>query len=359
MKLLTFLFATVPYFLFSQITISNSDFSDGGDVSYVSTASDLTIDFSATGANQNWDYSSLVSTGQVLKEYATLDGASFLVGFTFGDFAGLNYQASNYTASDALPLDQLNQILPVEISDIRQFSKNTNDSITSVGLSITVSGTEIPFKSDTIETRYKFPLNFGDVYDSRGYSNVDMNPVYNGIWRQYRQRHSEVDGWGTITTPFGSFEALRVHHTINESDSLYVDLFGFASWVELPIPVAHQYEWIAAGELEPVLRISTSVIAGNETVTTVEYKDNNLSANLNELTESIRIYPNPVNEVLYIEGVKAKVEYSVYTVAGEKVMDGVFMPGKNSIDIHGVKIGSYLLKVSDEDKLATKVFVKK
>ena len=63
--------------------------------------------------------------------------------------------------------------------------------------------------------------------------------------------------------------------------------------------------------------------------------------------------------MLYIEGVKAKVEYSVYTVAGEKVMDGVFMPGKNSIDIHGVMIGSYLLKVSDEDKLATKVFVKK
>jgi len=359
MKLFTFLFATIPFFLFSQITISNSDFSDGGDVSYVSTASDLTIDFSTTGANQNWDYSSLVSTGQVFKEYATLDDVSFLVGFTFGDFAGLNYQASNYTASTALPLDQLNQILPVEISDIRQFSKNTNDSITSVGLSITVSGTEIPFKSDTIETRYKFPLNFGDVYDSRGYSNVDMNPVYNGIWRQYRQRHSEVDGWGTITTPFGSFEALRVHHTINESDSLYVDIFGFASWVELPIPVAHQYEWIAVGEKEPILRISTTVILGNETVTTIEYKDNDLSASLNELEESIQVYPNPTIQTLYIEGVKATAEYTVYNIVGDQIITGAFMPGKNSIDVQSLIAGTYLLKVSNGDKTSTKTFVKK
>jgi len=359
MKLLTLLFAILPISLFSQITLSNSDFSDGGDVSYVSTAVDPAIDFSITGSNQNWDYSNLVSTGQTLKEYATLDGASFLVGFTFGTFASFNYQATNFVPSNALPLDQLNQILPVEISDIRQFSKNTNDSITSVGLSITVSGTEIPFKSDTIETRYKFPLNFGDVYDSRGYSNVDMNPVYNGIWRQYRQRHSEVDGWGTITTPLGSFEVLRVHHTINESDSLYVDLFGSASWVELPIPVAHQYEWIAVGEKEPVLRISTTVILGNETVTTIEYKDNDLSASLNESEESIQVYPNPTNQTLYIEGVKATAEYTVYNIVGDQIITGAFMPGENSIDVQSLIAGTYLLKVSFGDKIDTKTFVKK
>ena len=67
---------------------------------------------------------------------------------------------------------------------IYQFSKKTTDSITSIGYAVSVSGTEVPFKSDTIETRYKFPLNYGDQYSSRGYSLMDLNPVYNGVLKQ-------------------------------------------------------------------------------------------------------------------------------------------------------------------------------
>ena len=68
-------------------------------------------------------------------------------------------------------------------------------------LVVDIEGNEVPVKSDTIETRYKFPLQYGDAYSSRGYTHLDMNPFYNGIWVQYRQRSSLVDGWGSITTP--------------------------------------------------------------------------------------------------------------------------------------------------------------
>lgn len=356
MKLLLLLL--LPLSIFSQISLNNDDFSDGGDVVYVSTATNPALDFTSTGTNQNWDFSGLLSTGQKVKEYSLLDGASFLVNVTFGNFAGSDYQATNYTSSSAIPLDQISGFLPVSITDIFQFSKNTVDSITSVGLSMTVSGTEVPFKSDTVETRYKFPLQYGDVYNSRGYSNVDLNPVYNGIWRQYRQRYSEVDGWGTVTTPFGSFDVLRLHHTINEQDSLFVDFFGTATWIELPSPVVHEYEWIAQGQKEPILKVVTSEVGGNETITSIEYKDNS-SANLNELKNNVSLHPNPVSELIVVSGVNSHAEYDIFDVSGRVVQSGILLSSFPNINVSNLSEGKYMVYIDQGGLIVVKSIVKK
>ena len=90
-------------------------------------------------------------------------------------------------------------------------------------------------------------------------------------WRQRRKRTTQVDGWGEITTPYGTFSALRIHHRIVESDSIRVSVGGFNNWVGIPIPVAHEYEWRAVGEKEPILVIKTNEISGGENVTAIEY----------------------------------------------------------------------------------------
>ncbi len=91
----------------------------------------------------------------------------------------------------------------------------TADSVTSVGYSMVINNNEIPYKSDTIEKNYDFPIQFGNTTYSRGYTKTDMNPVYNGILKQHRVHSSSVDGWGSITTPYGTFNALRIKHEIN------------------------------------------------------------------------------------------------------------------------------------------------
>src|SRR5690606_27842121 len=76
-------------------------------------------------------------------------------------------------------------------------------------------------------------------------------------------------GWGQITTPYGTFDAIRVQHYITESDSINFE----GNWFGIPVPDSYIYEWLATGEKEPILRIRTSEIGGNEVVTAVEYKD--------------------------------------------------------------------------------------
>src|SRR5574343_275353 len=272
MKILLLLVSIVVYtYATSQITLTKDDFATGGDTVRMSQATDPTIDFASTGAAYTWDFSNLTVNNQIIKDFRSMSVALTFVQFLFGPFASTKYQASYYIESTALPIAQLTSFLPVTIGNLFAFSRRSADSLTSIGYSMVVSGNDVPFKSDTIETRYDFPLNFGNTHFSRGYTLVDFNPILDAKWNQHRTITTEVDGYGSITTPYGTFNALRIKHDITESDSLYYTFpFIGATWIPLPIPSSHEYEWWTNGEKEPILRITTNDILGNETVNSIE-----------------------------------------------------------------------------------------
>jgi hypothetical protein len=345
-----------PFAAYSQITLTSQDFGDAGDTAVMSTTTDMGIDFATTGANQTWDYSGLVAESQHLVEYYDMSNLSFLVSVVYGAFAATDYQASYYMPNSDLPLDQVGSFLPVPIDNIFQFSKKTADSITSVGFALDVDGNEVPFKSDTIETRYKFPLNYNDIYSSKGYTEMDMNPIADFNWVQSRERNSVVDGWGSITTPYGTFDALRIKHIISEVDSVRMDVFGNMMWIPIPIPDSYIYEWWTNGETEAILRIETNDVFGNEVVSNIEYKDFYLGiAQVDETELDVRVYPNPASEVLLVKGVSQKSKYQIIDVMGKEVLSGDM---NGLIDIHELTPGSYRLMVLDGSTQGLVGFIK-
>lgn len=280
----------------AQITLTVADFGTSGDTVRISQAPANGLDFTTTGANFTWDFSSLTATSQYLKEYKPIGFASLLVFGTYGPIAPTNYRASYFNPTNDLPLDQLSQFLPVSLSDLNQYTKRMTDSITSLGYSISVNGQGVPFKSDTIETRYKLPLNYNDYHYSRGYTFIDLNPVIDFKIKQYRQRTTNVDGWGTIITPKGTFQALRVRHDIAEIDSVYQTFFGAGQWFGTPPIQRTEYEWFANGEKEWVLKATET----NGNVNQVEYQEDylGLDASIVQKDFNVRIGPNPVmNEI--------------------------------------------------------------
>lgn len=343
-----------------QIALNNSDFSDANDTVRISNAlPDPGIDYMTTGPNQNWDFSFLTAQSQTLLQYNDPGSSSFLVQVQFGSFASSQYQATNYIENNDIPIDQIGGFLPINITAVYGYSKNSADSITSLGYSMDIDGFEVPIQSDTIETRYKFPLNYNDSYSSKGYTYLDMNPIYNGIWIQHRQRYSVVDGWGSITTPFGTFDVLRVKHTINENDSIYADLFGSPMWIGLPIPESNIYEWIANGEKEPILRITTSTVFGNESITDVTYRDNylGLGASLSELDLDVKTYPNPVSDELHIELNETGATYRLIGLHGLVLKKGI-ITHSTILSLKDIPSGSYILHIDLDNRRAIVPVVK-
>lgn len=346
----------------SQITLTKDDFATGGDTVRMSQTADPTIDFASTGAAYTWDFSGLTVNSQLVKDFRSMSGAPTFVQFLFGPFAPSKYQASYYIESTALPIAQLTSFLPVSIDNLFAFTRRSADSLTSVGYSMVVSGNDVPFQSDTIETRYDFPLAFGNTHFSRGYTLVDFNPILDAKWNQHRTRTTEVDGYGSITTPFGTFNALRIRHDITESDSLYYTFpFIGATWIPIPIPTSHEYEWWTNGQKEPILRITTNELLGNETVTAIEYRDidRHLDAGINELEIAMDIFPNPAQNELFIATLQPMKSIEVINSSGERVLSVEANGTKETIQLSGLASGAYQVIVKSESGLGIKSFIKR
>lgn len=359
MKLLVLFLLSLTGVAFGQITLTDQHFSGANESFVISTTTDPSIDYSTTGANTTWNFSSLVATGQ--KGYSTnpMSSAALYSQLIFGSFAPLAYKATYFASTTDLPLAQLTTALPVSIQDISLFTKKTATAITSVGYELLINGQGIAVKSDTIEKRYALPLNFGDTYNSRGYTALDMNPIYNAQWRQHRSRSSVVDGYGTITTPFGSFSALRIKHEITENDSIYLAIGGTTGfWLPLPIPVAYEYEWRAVEEKEPILLIKTSSTLGTETVTAIEYRDQFLGLGIAENNAEVSVGPNPANDQLHVASAALIEQWSLMNSDGRVVHAANHADNLLAIDLSQLATGEYHLVLVTAKGISYQKFIK-
>jgi hypothetical protein len=324
-----------------------SDFPNAGDTIRFSYASNQVINYETAGEGLIWDFSGLTADSQHVKLFKAMNDASLNVILSFGSFAPIKYRASYFNENSDLPIDQLSQFLPVEISDINTYTKSIPDSITALGYSIKVDGQTVPFQSDTIETKYKFPLNFASTYSSRGYTSVDFNPIADFKFKQYRKRNSQVDGSGTLITPLGSFEVLRIKHVIQETDSVYQTFFGTGFWIGIPPTLTTEYEWFANGKKDALLKIVEIDVNGNSQIRSIEYQDiyRDLTSSISEVKNDIEVYPTLTEDKININSPEEISEFEIWDSQGKIELKGLLNDSNASINISELNLGLYFLKL--------------
>ena len=112
----------------------------------------------------------------------------------------------------------------------------------------------------------------------------------------------------------------------------------------------------------------------NDTIVSEESKysftivgDRNLVANfvstesIEELTSSLRIYPNPVNDELIIEAEVEIDEVSIFDIYGriQNLSNSATQQLGNSIDVSGLNSGVYFVVIKTNENIVTKRFMKK
>jgi len=335
--------------LSAQPVLNQANFSGANEAYVYSTATDPQIDYSSTGGNFTWDFSYLVPDGQTGFNNRPMSQASALSNIFFGPFAYQQYQASYFAKTTDIPIDQLTAALPITIDEISRFTKNASGAITSVGYEFVISGQGIAAKSDTIETRYALPLEYGDTYNSRGYTKLDMNPIYDAQWLQHRYRESAVDGYGTVITPWGTFTALRVHHRIEEVDSFYVNYNGSGFWIPIPVPESHEYEWRSVDDKEPVMLVKTSVVLGQEVVTAINYRDDYNALGLEEESILLNVFPNPTTDLIQVQSDSELLSWNLIDTKGRIVMNGAANGTSVSISVKDIESGNYVVLIETQN----------
>jgi hypothetical protein len=337
-----------------QIVISESDFAVPGDTVRISVSDQTTNDPMLTGSGITWDYSSLVANSQFIREFTSIGFSP--VQFTFGVFAPQDYQASYFIPENTLPVDQLNGFLPVSLSDPRSYQKSSIDSITKVGFSVKVSGLDVAFKSDTIETKYKFPMAFQQTFSTRGYTFIDLNPAADFKIKQHRSITSTVDGFGQLILPFGTFEVLRLKREITEIDSIYQTFFGTGTWIGTPPIQSVEYEWIGQNNKEVLLKIVVANANGTDQIRTIEFQDIylGLDAGLidNELIASV--YPNPTNDEVQITCNSIVNKITLFDFKGNLVNQQVGINANSlNVNLAAYLPGIYFIAIESGDGFKT------
>lgn len=250
---------------FSQITITSSDMPVAGDTARRTVvATTVGLNYQATGANQTWNFTNLRYQSQQVDTFLSVSSTNFLYALFFSNLPFNQNRANVATSGTAFPSNPL-----ITITDPYNFYYRSSSSYQQVGLGATFQGIPLPVAYTQKDKIYEFPLNFGDVDTSVSAWNISLpSLIYYG---SNQTRINQVDGWGTLNTPYGSYQALRVKTTLIASDTIALDSINFGLSIDRPL--TREYKWLVNGEIVPVLQVTTTEIFGIEIISSILFRD--------------------------------------------------------------------------------------
>ena len=330
----------------SQVTIDDSDMPQIGDTLRVSLTNLVPVDYARTAMDTAWDFSALEALTQRVDTFINPNQTPQLYWIWF---------TPNVTANLALPLRS--GLFPgVAITDGFNFFKNDATGYKDLGGAVSFQGIPIPGKFDVPDKYYAFPMTAGSSWNSTSFFSIPLQGI--AYLSSQRVRTSVVDGWGTLKTPFGTFQTLRVKSMLYEYDSVYIDS------LQAGFPIVRnitEYKWLAKGSGIPVLQINDEM-----GVATAVYRDSTrstLSIRTVEKSLTLKIYPNPAQTSLKITLpiTNELVRLTITSVQGNLVMEKrIQLKGEDSItiDLASLRSGIYLVKIRAGEKMYHGKFIK-
>ena len=329
---------------FSQITIESIDLPQPGQEYYRSTAINVNIDLTQTGANQLWDYRNLQRDARDTMIYHTVSQTPFAYQFKFNNPIQPNYYS---TEAKHTPDVSLGGVL--EMTNNYLFSKNSTSSWTEVGIGTTVSGVPFPTQYTDTKTKLALPVNYLDA-NTDNFSYLMSIPTF-GAQGQDGTLSYTVDGWGIIRTPGGSFEALRVKTEYTQTDTIYISLLNMG----LRIPSSQiTYEWYAKAEGYPVLTVTDQL---GQLVSAEFVDDMTVGIDKTTLAQNDYLFPNPTNNTLNLALIETDLQVVILDVSGNKVYTSPQKSPKQ-IDVSFLSNGIYFVKYWNKSSHSVLQFVK-
>ena len=345
----------------AQITITSADMPVVNDTIRLSVTNNIQGKNPAlTGANYVWDYSMLTPNSQKIDTFFSVASTPLAYQYYFNNSISYpSYKASfairgpNFTMPPIVPI-------PLSITEVFNYSKNSVSKFENVGFGSKINGLPSSTRNNPIDVEYIFPLNYLDSNISNSYWSINIPTV--AYYGQSMNRVSTVDGWGSLTTPLGTFNVLRVKSILTKVDTFYMDTLGVGTKFNRPIEI--EYKWLANGMSVPILKIITN----GGVVSSIQYRDTYRVVGIEEYKniEDVMVYPNPTNGMVNImfSAIKSsKLNYTVKDVSGKAVLTNTVNTqiGNNNfiIDLakQNISKGVYFVELKVDNEVITQKII--
>lgn len=327
----------------SQITITQTDMPSANDTIRYSNAAINSITFtpSQTGSNYNWNFSSLTSNSQSVYQYKNSLNTSYF--FYFINKIGLK-------TADSIGIST------IQLKNVYSFYTKNSTVFKTEGQGYSYNN--IPLANSYVDDDeiYQFPLQYGDHDSSTYYFDYNLSAYTTYIdYAQNGSRVNDVDGWGSITTPFATYSnVLRVKTTIYSHDTITV--LGFPLITNRK---TIEYKWLSKTEKIPVLEISGTLIGQNYSINTIKYRNNvpiiSSTRELDKESFNISVFPNPCEDKLNIYSSISDLNYKIFDVLGVQKLIGVIQANE-IINTQSLNPGVYFISTYTSSNKPVKSF---
>jgi hypothetical protein len=311
----------------SQVTITATDMPKPGDTLRTSVTAILEgIDYQATGENFTWDFTGLTVMYQRIDTFVSVASTPMIYQAVFNN----QFIFPDYKATVAKKIQEFGLIPNMQITDSYQFFKESTGDYREVGAGVTIAGAALPIMYQQIDTLYRFPLQYGNSDSAHSSFNIDVPDL--GYVGFIKKRVNHADGWGTLITPYGEYQALRVKTEMEEYDTIFIDSLNTG----FPLNrVYTEYKWFANGFCLPLLQVNEEAL-----MVTAAYVDS-VRTNFVGVGEqqsqdefNFNVFPNPASEYISISYEllnPSRVDIAIYSIYGKEVKKVM-----NSIQDHGL-----------------------
>ena len=167
--------------------------------------------------------------------------------------------------------------------------------------------------------------------------------VWKGIG-SIRSGDAFLKGIGINGIPIPGFDPYKYNYVVQVADTTKIPAVSFV----LSDPLASGLKTNAAS----VPGTSKIEITASNKVTKLNYSVSFTVAtgNSEHKTNKFKIYPNPSNNAIWVESLTDNItqHFSVYTINGEKRLEGIIRQIKQKIDLNSLAQGVYILRLENE-----------
>jgi PKD repeat protein len=218
-----------------EYTLVNYAKADSNYLISVGSEADITItNFVQTGEDYIWDYSDLEITTQKEYMFKTRDNSGYFESFmatcilgggTIFTCPGVWNNLSSLVKSQ----NEGAFLVQAEIENYSEFQKTSSQKVdaTMLGVTMKMGETSYPvtIKYTAPDVLLKFPMVISNKDSSESGFNSDFGSLgFDIIVKRWQKRVNEVDGWGSLVTPYASFaQTLRMLTRIERIDTLFYE----------------------------------------------------------------------------------------------------------------------------------------
>jgi hypothetical protein len=364
-KLFIVLITALSFSAIAQISITSSNMPVSGDtIRYTNANLNSIGDYTTTGTNYNWLFDTLRPTSQAIREFKSGLSTPYSIMF------GMNAYGEKILDTVPIPNIPITGIPSISITDLYNFYKKTSTVFEVEGLGLKLSGIPVPNYYTDKDELYFFPLDYLDRDSSTFRFSTISNTLIPFQYIKQGHRITESDGWGSITTPYGTANCLRVVTTQYSIDTIKGTVtlpvvgtqpfaFGFKNY-------QRSYQWLTLGERIPYFEVSGTLTGTTFNPTQARYRNHKIDfVGLEEatITLALSVFPNPSSNTINIvlpknkTAIKAEiVDLQGKTVLSNDLINNSEIVNQHQLDVSSLAKGLYILNLSNlEGKQSIKI----